>query len=81
MEGGSDGKDTLVSGIQELFVDICNEIVLQGDIRRVARECRRLTHLCKAKELIVDRTDCFLNCLFEIPSNTHDLSHTLHATA
>lgn len=45
MEGGSDGKNTLVSGIQELFVDIRNEIVLQGDIRRVARECRRLTHL------------------------------------
>ena len=31
MEGGSDGKDTLVGGIQELFVDIDirNEIVLQ----------------------------------------------------
>ena len=81
MKGRSDGEDTLVSGIQEFFVDIRNEFVLEGDVRRVTQECRGPTHLGKAKELIVNRADRLLDCLFEIPPDTHDLSDTLHATA
>ena len=35
VKGRSDGKYTLVGGIQELFVNIRNVIVLQGNVRHV----------------------------------------------
>lgn len=38
-------------------------------------------YLGKTSKLIVDGPNSFLDCLLESSTDTHDFSHTLHATA
>ena len=52
-------------------------IELVGDVRG---NCYR-SYLCKPGKLIVNRTNRLLDRFFKRPSDAHDLTDTLHATA
>ena len=85
MEGRCDGKYALVSGVDQLSIDIPYKVVLIKIKKRpfnfAGPTNTAFTYLCKTEELIINGSYRLLDGLFESSANAHDLTNTLHAAA